>query len=1674
MNSFLGIMFDMQIIDSYLSRSELYLLVFLMMIAIVVAIIKCRERYLYNKIRAQAWARGVAKVEAQRRDRRQAAQRTQAVTDYYMVQRQIRKTVPRIQPIEEPVVKVPTSLIIEQVIVKDEEFDDDQALSYEETLVLLKSRINALLGKSSITHNERIAEVFSDVLLESHVESQEESHVEVSPSVIMTEVNKIKSTHVDNGIVPFLERSVSICDKVIINDDCECLLYKHYDFKLCAKCVSMLCERHTLNEHQKYVLGHVSFPDLHALSNFLTCLLNEPSLSYGLKGGSFVHRAKMENKSRQIKIEKQKKAKASKREGGLDYDTFNARDANALKSIEDWNHFKDMESCIDDIDEHLSDMKCFDDFECERPFVREERKVEVQQHFEGRKMHPRHFILEDGSKKDLSHNRNLWKRMWEEGRVTYGPPPLRKEKEASIAAAIGRISGLDKKVSYLKGLNRNKLSESEKVFVDEIIRTFSDKILTIANIKAAATEARLARRALLKKRLAKGQRRRRRQAQRLDPDAVEVRKHQSRGMDYDDAWLAGSEFDYTFDPNNAWLEGFERPRLTREYTEDEFTIEEIPVTSESLGALAPVPASQGGTLFSELSANESIVRVYVGDKYLTTKIFGLCDGLCLINRHALQGSTECTLLLSEYGDRICQIDEMDLEYIGNDVYVMRIDLHFKNVMSMFLESYLEDGIYFSLFRNKCLHMVSLNSPYEIADKRIGTFCLDRHLEYDYPDTRMCGDPIYVSVNNNYYIAGIHSAGENQGSFCIGSPVNKSSLCKAMSNIKVMTESLESFSHEVDAEILFLENKMEENKYERGSYDLFTLRQHPRLYRNLRIKNTIYAYKDDYERLADLLTTRSSIDRILRKRTPVFSESMDADDGKYDDDVKIDENFLDVGGLSIGTSSAGVDASSISIGQYNTLSLDNFFKRPIEIVNDVIPLNTDIDLALPIWDLYTLNPTVRSKLRNYAYFKADLVVRISISGTPFHYGRVLVSYQPYPDRNATLTNLLLLPSGGRGLLLNYLSQSLGCKSMDVKANKPIEYRCPFISTKPMHRLYNSATTAISDITSYADLEEAGTLVFMTLNQIKSVSLTPSEVSVQIYAWAENVQLGCSTATQVQVTTESRDERDTGPVEKYATYGAQIMDHLSAVPYIEPVAKASSMILTGIGRIAAWFGWSRPPIIQQPYYVKNRPYANSSNLIGSETVERIVLDPKQELTVDPRVVATDDDEMSIASIWSRDSYLTTFQWSVGDPLMANPIFRCRVHPQLVTSYTDLVNVYYQPTAMSFAATPFAYWHGDIIFRFEIVVSAFHRGKLAVFYEPNINQATLIDADISANKNFIRIIDIQETQSVELRVNWASPRAWNFMLLENEVLRNYQNFSVATTEFAETYVNGYIGVVPFTEIQSPDGSDIDVNVYVRGADLKFNQLSYTYLPNDRVVYSESLFETAHDGKTMSFDLNDSKGTDEHIGEFHFGEIPVSFRACLHRYVTTRSTTLVAPLAGDRLLYRALIYPLPSPPYGGTGTAPVRNLFQYLRYAYVGMRGGMRKRIRALTDGSYERLHRAHVSIEPISQNETHSLTNPTGWTNSLQVGTAQFMPFTNGGIEVELPFYSPNLFSFSFADDQIGSNNTFDMVDRWSKMYILDIECATAADDLSYVIEDNAIAEDFCFLRFQGAPYYTTAVV
>lgn len=857
--------------------------------------------------------------------------------------------------------------------------------------------------------------------------------------------------------------------------------------------------------------------------------------------------------------------------------------------------------------------------------------------------------------------------------------------------------------------------------------------------------------------------------------------------------------------------------------------------------------------------------------------------------------------------------------------------------------------------------------------------------------------------------------------------------------------------------------------------------HPLYASNLSFRSAVDAYLKwcgEVEGISETIKNLNS----RRMRFSYDIELQSASEGIVSESVT-QETLTDVPGGDIETGQVGqvLRPGQVSVLKTTPVHMDDFFSRPMQIARFTVSLATPVASTYDVWNLYFSNPAVRAKLRNFGFIRpGKLKIRINVAGSPFHYGRLLFAYWPFDNYNDLMTPQVAAAAQFQGNV--YLSQFPGSVIYDVKRNVPFDMSIPYISPKPMASLFNeAATVALPTATNISDLSGLGKLYVRTINNIASVSSTPTALSVYIYAWLDDVELGCPTGSQTIITTESGDEREVGPLEEFSSRAVEISDALSSVPVLSPWARASSMMFSGLGSLAALLGWSVPTVISRPHLIKNMPFQNSAQTIGNDTGFRITLDPKQEVSVDPRSAGSDHDDMVISEIARRESLLDTFTWTRATAPLSGSLWQSIVAPMVGKQIGT--NNYVQPTALCFAAMPFGYWRGTIKFRFEIVCSAFHRGKIGVYYDPNVAQEVLIDANLSPNKVFMKVIDIQETQSFEVCIDWAFPRHWCRNFTSRSSITGTCGTTITNPQNYSGWCNGYIGVTPMNQLQSPDSSDISVNVYISCDDLQVQFFNSKLLPTSNTLVQSGeeidLDKSNSSVPVSCFTLNPTGASTANIIEEAFGEQPLSFRSLLKRFVTvyTNSAASTATATGY-ITITGDIHPglVPRPALNvstpGFNSYPVQTLISYLRYGYLGMRGGYKYRVRVTSlgsDGVMNNVKASLINPDTVSNGNTFTITSAStpAINNAECAGTVSYAPFTNAGIEFEVPYYSNNLFLLSCNSDPYGV--AAPIMDTYAcRSWYVRYETGQTVTSMNLYVE-GAAAEDFSLMTFLGAPAF-----
>lgn len=831
-------------------------------------------------------------------------------------------------------------------------------------------------------------------------------------------------------------------------------------------------------------------------------------------------------------------------------------------------------------------------------------------------------------------------------------------------------------------------------------------------------------------------------------------------------------------------------------------------------------------------------------------------------------------------------------------------------------------------------------------------------------------------------------------------------------------------------------------------------------------------------------------------------------------------------------------STFDQGLQENALLSNFLSRPIEVFRrewDVNAATPFVDVFNP-WELFLDDDRVKNKLETFKLLHGTLKLKFLINGSPYHYGRVFVGCRPTRYDN----NMSTLDLTSAGLTTNYFDSA-------VAGPKTIIGGRTFYSQRP-HIFIDPATNQPSHIdwpffaaTNFLDLNDPNTIdrlgriEMWELNTLQHNNNATDPLTITVFAWMEDVTLTGLTSTAVAVSqsemvvngskkkkkgnksvplpeSKNSDEYQnngvvSGPASALANYAA----YFTEIPVIGKFARATHIAGGAVADVARLFGFSRPAQIEPPTIMRPQTVGSMAHTMGDDPVCKLTLDPKQELTIDPATAGlTGDDQMSIGYIVKKEALLDIFQWTSGQ-FADRRIYSIAVHPMTRPIMDTSPVVTYVQTPLSFATLPFARWRGSLRYRFQIVASAFHRGRLAVVYEPS----GVPSLNLNLNSRYVAILDLAEAKDFTIEVKWSQAQAYCQVEIGSEI--------VTVSEFPAIYapvpqMNGCLQVYVVNELASSiTTSSVDVNVYISAGDdyqvqMPRERLStIAYARNDITVgppalsQSEVITNEENDpNQNTAMVINGSYcRCDPTSNLVFFGEQIVSIRSLMKRYNFHRPL-VVDELTADQIYLKSFVifnFPTgPGPSYGSSVASSLTPLpgggaynicamthIRYFAQGYIGWRGGIRyKGVYVKGQGDSGLIKVARSSERTTAESVATQITRGTG---VIAVNTARRYLATGPGLngvegfnvnsalvnptmEYELPLY--HAFRYVEVNEPVIADATEQIKYQGNYNGGAHFIATTArnanANTFGTLEMYSAIGEDFSFFFFIGAsPYY-----
>lgn len=709
-----------------------------------------------------------------------------------------------------------------------------------------------------------------------------------------------------------------------------------------------------------------------------------------------------------------------------------------------------------------------------------------------------------------------------------------------------------------------------------------------------------------------------------------------------------------------------------------------------------------------------------------------------------------------------------------------------------------------------------------------------------------------------------------------------------------------------------------------------------------------------------------------------------------------------------------------IASYHDAELAHFFKRPVRIYSGTWTQGVALNVLLDPWALFFADPRVINRVTHYNLARCSLCVKFVLSGNPFLYGQLMASYMPYPALISTssLTNDGRNPHG-TGVPTELVLASQRHKVMlTPMMSEGACMKLPFFNQNNWFQ------------TQTGDWVDFGKIAVQSMNLLKHANAGSESVSLNIFAWTEDMQLSIPTSIAAYgMVAQSGMDEYSGKVSRPASILSKAVSRVRHVPTLGPYAMATSAAASAVAATAGVLGYSRPLGLEPPTPMVQDPFKHFAATEGQDTSSKLTVDPKQGVTIDTRVMGLDgQDELGILRLAQVESYLTTFTWPVGT-VADTHLFSIPVTPMLYSHWgsTPSASVV-APTALASAALPFRKWRGSIKYRFQIVCTPYHKGRLRVVYDPyNLGSLTKF------NVNYTKIVDLAEVNEFEMLVSWADDKLVQRVDKPNFIAGTNNPWSTSTVYTpSQVYDNGALTVLVMNSLTAPNdtiNNDIGVNVFVSaGDDFELYEPEVEGLQGICMVPQSGMDELDYGMEHLSIGAP-SDGTD--LSKVIIGERVVSFRQLMKRYVhylTSGAVTGAAQLTYYSVNFRN--FPLtPGSDASGlhTSTALAKqvnfvslSLITYLASMFAGYRGSLRYK-HFIYSVKSSTLYDTLTSVYRVPGTTTTALPtvvvdasaaaafpfNAIAKHYNSFAGTAVVSTHTKPAIEVELPYYSSNRF-------------------------------------------------------------------
>lgn len=712
-----------------------------------------------------------------------------------------------------------------------------------------------------------------------------------------------------------------------------------------------------------------------------------------------------------------------------------------------------------------------------------------------------------------------------------------------------------------------------------------------------------------------------------------------------------------------------------------------------------------------------------------------------------------------------------------------------------------------------------------------------------------------------------------------------------------------------------------------------------------------------------------------------------------------------------------------------------------------------------------NSMYTNKLAGYLGFRAKQIIRIVVNANPFQQGRYML-YVVHIGGSATTNSLAAANAVSNTLVQRSVLPHV---EIDIACDSEALIEVPYLSQYNYYPL--AALTAGADTGCVFKL---GLAPYVPL----SSGTGSTKAGFTIWSHFEDVELigpavpqSGRLASKAVSKSESEKER------------AAVMPILSStliriskaatafhdVPLLSDYTNTVSWASDILAKAASAFGWSKPNQIAPATRVTrmNMPYATTVD--GIDQSQPVSLLQKAAVGPAQGFSGTDIDELDISYLVSIPGYRSTTSWlssSLSGALLINAFVSPVANPA-----TRLANTltYADYTPLQFCCRFFETWRGSLVYKFKLVKTQYHSGRLLVAFTPystilgSSPTASMIQTDYVHRE----IIDIRDCNEFSFVIPYMSTTPYS---------STDTTFNTCTTGRLLVYVldpivapdtvNGTVSII----LEQCAGPDFELAVpafpqLTPGYNLT-PQMGGSFEGKQNVCAIGDPFIGATSGPRGDDGINSINCIGEKIG---------SFRQLLK--VSNPVVTQLAALSPVQQYFGVLPYATASVWNAVTPTfsSHSADIYSILSSCYTFARGGMRAKFVMACTTALENVSQVNLITFPVGFSTTmaqYQTTDILGSTGKAAGLPTAFEIRSNPVVEVQVPQYHRYRVRVT-ADHLTNSTNLLYSINDAGTVNPTFLRLKmNSATDVSSIVYYRSMSDDGNFGAFRAIPPMLTS--